>query len=778
LFSAAVAELVAVSIQDLRPNSQDTTAFYLEKIFQLLADPNVSRSSILATSTKPPPFSPPKHAIWVNSLWFLSLAMSLTCALLATLLQQWARRYLRNTQPPRYSPHKRARIRAFFADGIEKLHMPWAVEALPTLLHTSLFLFFSGLLIFLFNIDHTVFSVVVWWVGLTMGVYGCITVIPIFRQDSPYYAPLSLTAWLIYTCVAYGAFHILRFITPLDCCSSAVRIHFDRLIYDYERQLSRGMLKAAQGSASKLSVEIDGQVLKWTYDALDEDHEPLQFFEGIPGFCSSEVVDMSLGFLIRTCSASSLSDEVRQRRIAVCFQAIDALNYAFLSHGFVEKAFGLGSLNGILGSIQMGHALKSRFRHSDDYTAFCAQTIVAGIIATVPGRDYHWKTLVKDQSGISDVVHQDYLAHGDSVLLANLIHINRQFARLYYKHCLSSMEVIQQTISRFDIRNTLPGLQHDFCIFWNEVACQESINISIWILRPIQHLYISLHQGSDAAWDASTDGYDRSAYPLCNIPGHRPHTTAENTHPPAVPQSTVLPPHPVLNAITPCTVSDGSSFPPPTTDHNRIRLPEESSLHNVPPATQIIPSFDRSSFASVGKHGSPPSLDWTQAATDAPTISPTINPDSGRLPLTVTAPSSAPHQLFAAPSGDPLDPQYLRVFPGSLPSPSLAPVLSDTLPAQPELSLASPAPQIDQVTPGPGLGSSTLVTTISFTAPQGTCRSHPGMAQNDSTFDNSSNSAEPASSVPDIVADLSRHSLDTVPSSRDIDCPSRDEIIE
>jgi Family of unknown function (DUF6535) len=90
LFSAAIAALVAVSIQDLRPNSQDTSAFYLKNILQLLADPNVSRESILATPAEPPPFSPPKYAIWVNSLWFLSLVISLTCAMLATLLQQWA----------------------------------------------------------------------------------------------------------------------------------------------------------------------------------------------------------------------------------------------------------------------------------------------------------------------------------------------------------------------------------------------------------------------------------------------------------------------------------------------------------------------------------------------------------------------------------------------------------------------------------------------------------------------------------------------------------------
>ncbi|KAI0250367.1 hypothetical protein BJV78DRAFT_1128144, partial [Lactifluus subvellereus] len=155
LFSAAVAALVAVSIQDLRPNSQDNSAFYLANIYKLLADASTNNSHIPIPSTLPhpsSPFSPPKYAIWVNSLWVLSLAISLTCGLLATLLQQWARRYIKMIQP-RYSLYKRAQIRAFFAEGVDKSHLPWAVEMLPTLLHLSLFLFFSGLLVFLFNIN-------------------------------------------------------------------------------------------------------------------------------------------------------------------------------------------------------------------------------------------------------------------------------------------------------------------------------------------------------------------------------------------------------------------------------------------------------------------------------------------------------------------------------------------------------------------------------------------------------------------------------------------------
>ena len=183
-----------MSIQGLQQNPQDTSNFYLSNIYQTLADPNRSNTP----PSPPPPFSPPNHAVWVNALWFLSLVISLTCALLATLLQQWARRYLKITQS-RYSPHKRARIRAFFAEGVEKCLLPWAVEILPTLLHISLFLFFAGLVVFLCSVNLTIFKLVLSWVGLCTALYGCITCMPIFRHDSPYYTPLSLPAWHIVT---------------------------------------------------------------------------------------------------------------------------------------------------------------------------------------------------------------------------------------------------------------------------------------------------------------------------------------------------------------------------------------------------------------------------------------------------------------------------------------------------------------------------------------------------------------------------------------------------
>ncbi|KAI9446889.1 hypothetical protein F5148DRAFT_988397, partial [Russula earlei] len=192
-----------VHCSDIRPSSQDNSAFYLAHIYQQLSQSPVS----IPTNLNEPsaPFSAPTSAVWYNGLWLLSLVISLTCPLLATFLQQWARRYLRVAYP-RLSPYKRARIRASHADGVDNLHVPWTVEALSVLLHISLFLFFAGLGVFLFGIHLTV---VMAWIGLCVVVYGYIT-LPIFHKNSPYSAPLSATASFCLTGLRYGFFRFLE----------------------------------------------------------------------------------------------------------------------------------------------------------------------------------------------------------------------------------------------------------------------------------------------------------------------------------------------------------------------------------------------------------------------------------------------------------------------------------------------------------------------------------------------------------------------------------------
>ncbi|KAF8269064.1 hypothetical protein EI94DRAFT_1447778, partial [Lactarius quietus] len=165
LFSATVASFIIESYQNLSPNSSDTTNALLAQISHQMV--NISNgiplTSIAAQSSQS--FTPSASAIRVNVLWFLSLILSLTCALSATLMQQWARRYRELTQR-HVAFHKRGRMRAYIFKGIHRFGMARAVATMPTLLHASVFLFFAGLVDFLFPI----------YAGVAYAALGCIMV--------------------------------------------------------------------------------------------------------------------------------------------------------------------------------------------------------------------------------------------------------------------------------------------------------------------------------------------------------------------------------------------------------------------------------------------------------------------------------------------------------------------------------------------------------------------------------------------------------------------------
>ena len=547
-----MATLVAVSVQDLRPSSQDISAFYTANIYKLLAESNGSHILIPSILPDPStPFSPPKYAVWVNSLWFLSLVIGLTCALLATLLQQWARRYMKVTQP-RYNPHKRVQIRSFFAEGVDKLHLPWAVEALPILLHLSLSLFFAGLAIFLFNINHTVFKVVISWLGICASLYVCMTFMPVFRHDSPYYAPLSSSAWFLYSGLLSLVFRIFRWIAWSDyfarCFGYSSWERVGALQRTYDRWALQGLTKTAEEMVGTVSSEMVGRALKWTFESLYEDGELERFFASIPGFCSSKVVDdtqRSLAqldswtsaqalevFLDHTWSSGLVSEAVKQRRLVICVRAADAARLYFASKWILRGVFS-GHFRGVLQSIEMGRALRSNSRSTDSESGLCAQSIVASIIASVSKRDSDWFALAMDQLGVSEAVLRDYVSHGDSVLLANLIHITRQIFLSANRDLVPEPQSILRSVSQFDVRNALPDLQHDFCALWNEIVLEvqtKGAYTPILILVHTRHIFSALHQGADeatpTAFLTSTDDaddvlYQPYSYPLCNNPGHR-----------------------------------------------------------------------------------------------------------------------------------------------------------------------------------------------------------------------------------------------------------------
>ncbi|KAL1735051.1 hypothetical protein EV714DRAFT_201249 [Schizophyllum commune] len=94
---------------------------------------------------------------WCNAFWFISLALSLSAALMSVLIKQWLQAYSSNVFG---TPRKQALVRQFRLIGVERWNVPLIVGLLPMLLHLSLLLFFVGLSLYLFTFDTVIASVI------------------------------------------------------------------------------------------------------------------------------------------------------------------------------------------------------------------------------------------------------------------------------------------------------------------------------------------------------------------------------------------------------------------------------------------------------------------------------------------------------------------------------------------------------------------------------------------------------------------------------------------
>jgi hypothetical protein len=535
----------------MRPNPQDTSAFYLANIYHVYANATASRPIILPTLSAPPQFSPPTYAVLVNTLWLLSLVISLTGALLAVLVQQWAQSYRQATQR-RHKPRKRARIRSFYAEGIEKYRLPQVTRAVPTLIHISLILFFTGLQVFLFHVHFTVFKAMIAWLGLCVIAYAYITLIPIFCQDSPYHSPITSSVWLCVTGTLYAVYTLLKNIMSHD---SLIFKWYDAR---YSRshlswQPLRGMQEEADETALRLAPDIDYRALSWMFGTLDEDDEFEQFFDALPRLCASEASSQTvfiepnqetlyhalIGLMDRTFSSNLVSEVVRQRRILICTRAIEAT--AIIGPYWMLHRV-LGAWHGFLGCIEFG-LLAQNWSIAHPVTAFYAQCAVAVVISSVQEREERWSRLAKRQLNMSTSCLQSYLTHGDSVLLANVVLVIRRAIQIYSGSATrlradlrGRLSMTLESICKLDITQTLPDLQHEFCSLWNQLIDNALNNdhhhvrdISMTMLKGTRRLYVTLHQGTSiptmAFYSTTRDGdsiLDAESLPKCTTDDHCP----------------------------------------------------------------------------------------------------------------------------------------------------------------------------------------------------------------------------------------------------------------
>jgi len=232
-------------------------------------------------------------------------------------------RYISITQNGAYSPEERARIRAVFAKSEFGRFIFRDTSAIMFCLHLSFFIFMTGVLIYFFNINRATFYAVLWWIAFVTVLYILLTVGPIFDPCDLLYTPFTSLALRVYLLLPRAVSQVFSSIQP----------HRD-LRNRYSEGFTEGKTKSVEEKASKSSSTVDTEVLEKILLVLDEDHSLEAFFDSIPGFLNSNLVQKPLdngvrtklreslaGFLDRTFSSYLFTEEDKINRLRTCMKA-------------------------------------------------------------------------------------------------------------------------------------------------------------------------------------------------------------------------------------------------------------------------------------------------------------------------------------------------------------------------------------------------------------------------------------------------------------------------
>ncbi|KAI0737579.1 hypothetical protein C8Q80DRAFT_1276333 [Daedaleopsis nitida] len=199
LFSTALTAFIVQSYPLLQPDNTDTVVLALTYLSNQID--SFSISSTFVNSTQGLPFAPaadasftvPRHAVWINALWFSSLVCTLSASAIAVLVKQWLHQYSQSLSG--MSPEV-ARLRQYRYDSMLKWRVPEIMAALPMLLQAALALFLTGLLILLWTLHPSVAIAATIPIGVLIVFISATTLLPIFYSDCCYQSPQALSVLL------------------------------------------------------------------------------------------------------------------------------------------------------------------------------------------------------------------------------------------------------------------------------------------------------------------------------------------------------------------------------------------------------------------------------------------------------------------------------------------------------------------------------------------------------------------------------------------------------
>lgn len=135
-----------------------------------------------------PSFETPNSARWINGLWFSSLALSLSAALIAMLAKEWLTAFAASR--PR-SPYDHAVLHQKRLQGLRQWYALQMIDFLPTVIHFALLLFSIGLVLYLWTLDYAIAAAVVLIVGISVLFYAATAIFASIYPFCPFVTQVS-----------------------------------------------------------------------------------------------------------------------------------------------------------------------------------------------------------------------------------------------------------------------------------------------------------------------------------------------------------------------------------------------------------------------------------------------------------------------------------------------------------------------------------------------------------------------------------------------------------
>ncbi|KAJ7431171.1 hypothetical protein B0H11DRAFT_2386321 [Mycena galericulata] len=309
LFSASLTAFLTESYQTLSPDQGAITIELLAQISRQLDPASGDKSAGAAIS---PPFTPSTASLACNTLWFLSLGFSLSCAFIAT------------------SPLVRARIFSYLYFGLQRFGMHTMVEFIPLLLHVSLLLFLAGLVAFLHPINTMLMIVVSALLALISAIYIYLTILPMISSDAP--SPSDEEAK----------------IAPENSAEPEKGIPTMVEVMNHD---------ATEDSAER--DERDGWAIAWTVKSLTDNNELEAFVDALPDLIwgpngRRRVYDPMINKLLQardiplihriegllqSCDSGLLTPELEIRRRISCLKALWTVTFFLASDSSTRQWF-------------------------------------------------------------------------------------------------------------------------------------------------------------------------------------------------------------------------------------------------------------------------------------------------------------------------------------------------------------------------------------------------------------------------------------------------------